>query len=437
MTWVALFGQLNFLLGLLAMEAAVCIQHPRRRNALLKWMLCTALMVWLSVAGNANWQFENRMLTMQVILSSEPARVMIAAASAVQMWLCYEIGTWDAIGLLTISLCCQKMQFALYKIIETVLGMVIPGMITQEGSVLLNVFILLVFCGTIWALFRKNKWHLHIPKYNRIVIVVTLVILLLTEGINIYLYSHDPQANYGGVLVAGRIQSLLLNFVTLYMMYNLLGRRTLKMEQEAMDALLEQRSTQYAFSQELINSINIKSHDLKKQIRYLKANSADSEDLIAGLENSISGYDSVIRTENETLSTVLSEKSLVCRQREIPFSCMADGTGMTFMKPLDIYTLFANLMDNAIEASSVPGLKQRGIDLIIKQQAGFLSIHEENYCMGELTMIDGLPKTSKADELYHGFGTRSMRQIIEQYDGTMQFKTENGIFCVNILIPLP
>ena len=60
--------------------------------------------------------------------------------------------------------------------------------------------------------------------------------------------------------------------MTLYMMYNLIGWRTLQMEQQAMEAIAEQRRSQYAFSQELIDTINIKSHDLKKQLRYLKAN---------------------------------------------------------------------------------------------------------------------------------------------------------------------
>lgn len=203
-----------------------------------------------------------------------------------------------------------------------------------------------------------------------------------------------------------------------------------------MDSITEQRGNQYAFSQELINTINIKSHDLKKQLRYLKANPTTSEELIAELEESVSTYDTFIQTENETLSTVLSEKSMVCHRHEIPFSCVADGSSLSFMKPLDIYTLFANLLDNAIEASLDPALERKCIDLVVKQQAGFLSIHEENYYSGKIRLIDGLPQTSKADTRYHGFGTRSMRQITEKYGGTIQMKAENGIFCVNILIPL-
>lgn len=221
------------------------------------------------------------------------------------------------------------------------------------------------------------------------------------------------------------------------MMYNLLGWRTMQTEQEALAAIAEQRSGQLAFSQELINTINIKSHDLKKQLGYLKSHRVAGDELLAELEDSFENYDSFIQTQNETLSTVLLEKSLVCHRYGIPFSCIADGSGMGFMKELDIYTLFANLMDNAIEASLDPALEHKCINLIVRQQAGFLSIHEENYCTGKPRFADGLPRTSKANERYHGFGTRSMRQLAEKYDGTISMKAEDGVFSVNILIPIP
>ena len=64
----------------------------------------------------------------------------------------------------------------------------------------------------------------------------------------------------------------------------------------------------------------------------------------------ISIYDSMLKTGNEALDVIFAEKSLVCRKNDIKLNCMIDGAKLSFMENTDIYALFGNLMDNAIEA---------------------------------------------------------------------------------------
>ena len=205
----------------------------------------------------------------------------------------------------------------------------------------------------------------------------------------------------------------------------------------ALQALERQKQEQYRFSQELIDSINIKSHDLKKQINYLRNEKSGREDLLNEIENITDQFDSNIQTHNEALTAILSEKSLVCSANGIPFTCMADGEGIGFMRDLDIYTLFANLIDNAIEASVALPKERRSIALVVRRQFDFLSIHLSNYFNGEVLEQDGELLTLKEDHKNHGFGSKSIRQIVENYDGTYSYKTDECIFTVNILIPFP
>lgn len=48
----------------------------------------------------------------------------------------------------------------------------------------------------------------------------------------------------------------------------------------------------------------------------------------------------------------------------------------------------------------------------------------------------GLPQTTKPDKDAQGFGVRSMREICERYGGTVRFGAEDGVFHVNMLIPV-
>ena len=117
-----------------------------------------------------------------------------------------------------------------------------------------------------------------------------------------------------------------------------------------METVARQKEAQYQISHELIDSINIKNHDLKKQLRFLQRSSS-RESFLSELETITDRFDSSIYTDNSALTAVLSEKSLVCSANDIPFTCMARGDDIGFMRDIDIYTLFANLLDNAIEAS--------------------------------------------------------------------------------------
>ena len=68
---------------------------------------------------------------------------------------------------------------------------------------------------------------------------------------------------------------------------------------------------------------------------------------------------------------------------------------------------------------------------------GMVVIHLENNFEGSLTFFDGLPQTTKGDKNYHGFGMRSMQMIAEKYRGTAAVLNKDGIFNLNITIPIP
>ena len=63
-------------------------------------------------------------------------------------------------------------------------------------------------------------------------------------------------------------------------------------------------------------------------------------------------------------------------------------------------------------------------------------INVENSCDAAPAFRDGVPVTTKADAGSHGFGTRSMRGIVERHGGVLIFGCEDGIFHVDALLPM-
>ena len=75
----------------------------------------------------------------------------------------------------------------------------------------------------------------------------------------------------------------------------------------------------------------------------------------------------------------------------------------------------------------------RWIDLYCGIKRNQLLIEIENPYAGSVTMEDGLPVTAEAG---HGYGCRSIRAIVVQHGGLYTFSLENGIFTLQIVLPL-
>ena len=425
---------------MLIMELCLCFSFPRRKYAVLRWILFTIGLLVLSSLVAQRWQWNGNVVLAGNIVWNTLWHTLFAVLTAVQIICCFKIDFWNAFFLMEITVSSQVAQFDLYKLLEAVLF----GEEAQRNpgvpSVVLNLSVLAVTCILLYCLFgarKTNHGRLRLDAHNRRVILISTFFLVADNILTTLLRVNDSNINFGPAMIAAQIYFIMFNFVMVYMLENLILRQSLEKEQLALQALERQKEEQYRFSQELIDSINIKSHDLKKQINYLRNEKSGREDLLNEIENITDQFDSNIQTHNEALTAILSEKSLVCSANGIPFTCMADGDGIGFMRDLDIYTLFANLIDNAIEASIALPEENRSIELVVRRQFDFLSIHLSNYFNGEVFEQDGELLTLKEDRKNHGFGSKSIRQIVGNYDGTYSYKTDDGIFTVNILIPFP
>jgi len=100
------------------------------------------------------------------------------------------------------------------------------------------------------------------------------------------------------------------------------------------------------------------------------------------------------------------------------------------------YSLFGNIIDNAVEAVKPLPLEERVISLSCREEGDVLVIEESNYFSGGLKLDHGLPATSKGDSSRHGFGTKSIQYIAAQHGGTMDIRVADNMFFLTIRFPL-
>lgn len=275
------------------------------------------------------------------------------------------------------------------------------------------------------SLYRRN-----ILLFSAITLLVTVILCSVT---NIWWWQHYYLS------IINYCFAILCNLFILVILSGMTERGGLRMDLYTVRRLWEQDKSHYELSKENIELINIKIHDLKHRFREMRlAEGNITEDEYKQFENAIAIYDSKVSTGCAPLDVLLTERSLMCSRAGIRLSCMVDGSALSFMSEYDLYSLFGNILSNAVEAvQKVKEQENRVISLTVSVCFGAVMINCANYYEGQINLVGGLPETVKEDKHQHGFGMKSMRLLIKKYGGELNFDFADGVFNLTAMLPLP
>ena len=66
----------------------------------------------------------------------------------------------------------------------------------------------------------------------------------------------------------------------------------------------------------------------------------------------------------------------------------------------------------------------------------FIIIRFENFYNQPLRFKDGLPITTKRNQVLHGYGIRNIRENARKYGGNVNIHAEDGCFQLLVLLPI-
>ncbi len=244
-------------------------------------------------------------------------------------------------------------------------------------------------------------------------------------------FTADPSALFLYYLCA--LLYTMINYVVILSITQLAYYRR---DNEDMHNFIRNKMQYYQMSHDGILSLQIKCHDLKHQIAAIrtKTEKENFHKYLDRLEDSIIEYGTVVECGHETINVVLTEKNILCSTCGVKFSYIIDGTLFDFMSEMEIYSLFGNALDNALEScSKVSDPEKRVISLKAAKRADMVVLHVENFFEDSLTMVDGMPQTTKKGS-GHGFGLRSIQHIAEKYDGVVSVQANGDLFKLTVLM---
>lgn len=264
---------------------------------------------------------------------------------------------------------------------------------------------------------------------------VILTALITTIFINIIICAARQVENDSLLIsMIVKIFSMSICITILFMCRQIFHQNKSRQELSIITSLWAQEKMHFKSIKANIDYINMKCHDLKHILHKIegKLNEADLEEL----KQAINFYDSNIKTNNDVLDVVLHEKNILAQKYQIKLSCMADGSQLKMLSNAQLYSLFSNILDNAIQAIKKYDVEKRIISLTVKTCEEFVEIEEYNFLETPLEMENGLPLTGKNNKDKHGFGLKSVRYIVEECKGNMEITVKNDTFNIRITLPL-
>ena len=179
-------------------------------------------------------------------------------------------------------------------------------------------------------------------------------------------------------------------------------------------------------------------HDMKNHLLALKKYTQEQdwkglEEYLNELSQDMLDYNYQIWTGNHMLDMILNQKEKEAEKQKTQMQISTEVFTTLPFSDREIISLFGNLLDNALEACEQIKEGERWIHIKMKKKNQLLYIEIVNAAKNTGIQTDE-NFVSKKDGVLHGYGMKNIRDIVEQYNGMFQCKSQEDRFEVVITI---
>ncbi|MGX4601195.1 sensor histidine kinase [Faecalimicrobium sp. JNUCC 81] len=201
---------------------------------------------------------------------------------------------------------------------------------------------------------------------------------------------------------------------------------------------------EYSYYKELEeNQLGIRKlhHDMNNHLSviysFLEYDNLDgAKDYFNGLSNKFRLSNRVF-CKNSIVNAVINSKYNLAIENKIDCFFNIDINNILPIEDIDLCSIFANTLDNSIEASQKIGdISSRKISLKARCDKGYFSYSITNNYNGDIKLNNEKYISTKSDNKMHGFGLENIGDIVRRYNGTLNITYSDLEFSVLIIIKI-
>ena len=418
--WI--FQYSNYMLELLLSEMVFLFSFPKKKR--IVWLLPLSSIVLLMTCFGAYYLFY------QIFELKSPWFYLallftLISLTVVTMYFCFDVPFIVILAACSGGVALQHINYHIYTIFSQIEAwqQFTPTFVLE---LIFNIVLDSIAFFTLGQIIKKQKYY---KNYNGAIVILSAIIIGICIGLT-RVYRRGYYSNIYNITVVSSY-AITCCLLCLFMLFFLWKFINLESENKIIKQLQKKEQKDYQLRKENIELLNIKFHDLKHMISHLGDKLTREE--IKSLKQTLDVYDGFYKTGLASLDAILNEKVISCLSENITLTYMGSATCLSFVSDSDIYSLFGNILDNAIEAvRPIKDPKKRAISVVVETRGDFIYINAINYTINDIIFVDGLPKTSKTyEEGYHGFGFKSLKRISENYQGGLSARVDKDLFILS------
>ena len=291
-----------------------------------------------------------------------------------------------------------------------------------------GIILVQVILSVLFVLIIKFKQMLK-EKDNQYMLIMSLIPAISVIVCCLMVYrldkSYEMNVIYTFIAMTGIIIINVISILLLIMEQKVYEQKT---RQQVMLSAYQQKE------KDIESILDMQRHDFKNVILLIKELIRDEQYNKATemLDKYSEGYKNNNLTEivsdNIVLNYLLNRKINQCREVGIDMACYILGN-IAGVDDMDLYILLENLCDNAIEAAGQ--CEKPSIKLQIAENNASMYIDIGNTTSGNVLKNNPNMNTTKKDKNMHGFGIMNIRDIIDKYNGTINYEQQgdNYLMC--------
>ena len=264
--------------------------------------------------------------------------------------------------------------------------------------------------------------------------LISVVIVIFATEIQYHVGSNEAIEDFMIILLIGMI---VINIMVFFLFNIIAKKNNEKIQYSMIEMKYEEQKKSYESVKNIYDNLQILQHDLKNELLSLyniidKNQNEQAKRYIENITNTkLDTFHEYIKTGNDIVDAIINIKLNIARENNIEIMCNINADFNGFDSN-DIVNLLSNAIDNAIESSMKQKLKK--IIVSIETKRNYLCISIANSIDFSVLKTNSHLSTTKNDKKNHGFGTQSMKQITEKYDGMIEYYEKDEMFVVNILM---
>lgn len=279
-------------------------------------------------------------------------------------------------------------------------------------------------------------------KFSKTVFLLLLPIASITLLLGIVRLTEIFTTN-DSIYYIFTIATILLMYSNILVFW--IHESTIKAQKENTELQLQAQKSEldteyYSILQNQYDNSNILIHDIKRHLLSIKnlANENDCKGINTYIENLYTEYEvkNIKKySENKLVNAIVNRYALVFKEKNIDFSCDIRNIDFSFISDNDLTAILDNLLENALEASQ--NSKDRSVDLLVfPTNVNYIAINLNNSCTIAPTIKNGKLITTKNKSAIHGYGIKSIKRLVKNYDGNISFEyiESENTFCVKIVL---